>query len=71
MVMEGLVAIQGDAHQEPVLPQKCRPVLVQNHPVGLYGIVDRQSPDIEGRHLFHHSAEKIQTGQGGLAPLEG
>ena len=63
--------VQREPHQEPMLPQEVRPLPVQRHPVGLYGVGDAEGGRAYLPLQRQKGAVKFQPRQCGLPPLEG
>ena len=71
LVVEGLVPVQGDSHQEMVLGEEGRPLLGHGVTVGLDGVFHRDVAAVELLFQLHHLAEKGEPRHGGLSPLKG
>ena len=70
-VVELARAVDGDPHQEVVLPEELRPVVVEQRGVGLQGVAHHLArPGVPTLELDDPAVE-VQTHHGRLAPLEG
>ena len=70
-IVEILGPVQGQAHQEPVVPEEPGPVLVDEGAVGLDGVLHRQPrPQVLPLQL-HKALEEGQPPDHGFSPLEG
>ena len=69
-VVAGPGSVQRQAHQKALLPEKIAPVPVQQGPVGLDGVPDRQLRRGGSLRVGHKVPEEVQPRQGGLSPLK-
>lgn len=69
-VMDFSGAVQRYAHQKMMLPEKSAPILIDENPVGLKGVLYLQSLFVILSLIFHDPAKEIQSPQRRLASLE-